>query len=160
MTKLHNPLAILHSGQICCKYWEAAPPHCPRPEDVIFRDCKGTIMHSSSEAAWSHWLSTARIVPFREQDEIKKIAVGVFPDSIKFGIPLDSIAERITIQDGMAVINQVEVVESDPLWMQWVKEAYPSMYRDNDYAELDYTDIEDFNFWINKQFTLKRKTNE
>lgn len=37
---------------------------------------------------------------------------------------------------------------SGSLFGDWIKMKYPLMYRDQDHAELDYTDIQDFGFWI------------
>ncbi|NBX97464.1 hypothetical protein EBQ81_01170 [bacterium] len=41
-----------------------------------------------------------------------------------------------------------ERVASGSLFNEWVKMTYPSMYRDKDYAELNYNDMQDFAFWI------------
>ena len=37
---------------------------------------------------------------------------------------------------------------SGSLFDHWIKMKYPLMYRDKDYGELDYTDMQDFGFWI------------
>jgi hypothetical protein len=52
-----------------------------------------------------------------------------------------------------------KTVVSGSLFDEWVKNTYPMMYRDKDYAELDYSDIEKFGFWVEKQINSGRFSN-
>lgn len=50
-------------------------------------------------------------------------------------------------------------VASGSLFIEWIKQTYPSMYRDQDYAELGYADIEEFGFWVEEQINSGRFSN-
>jgi hypothetical protein len=48
---------------------------------------------------------------------------------------------------------------SGSLFLEWLKQTYPLMYRDEDYAELDYTDLQKFVFWVEEQINSGRFSN-
>jgi hypothetical protein len=50
-------------------------------------------------------------------------------------------------------------VVSGSLFLEWLKQTYPLMYRDEDYAELDYTDLQKFAFWVEEQINSGRFSN-
>lgn len=144
---LHNPTVILHSGQICLKFWETEEPN------------------QKYMSAHYAWLASARIVPFRDQDETRRLLFnsGNYYDAETFedfllsdsGIPLNSIASRITIQDGMAVINPVEVVESET--QEELFKELIDLFDTTDKHSYGYATLINV---AKKQFTIKRKDHE
>ncbi len=153
--QLHQATAILRDGVL---YVEGFPNEEPNI------DSYGWIANYS--LAHNEWLASKVSYVFADQEDIRQVLGEIIfstesllkmtPKQIwdSGGIPLPpELLHRIEIVDGTAVLKEI-----DPLWKLFVKETYPSMYRDDDYAELDYTDIEEFNFWLTKNYTITPKT--